>query len=327
MDKITKLPDRQRSEIFQETAARKGMTANVVEKDFWVCWVLGKIFSTSVISEKIMFKGGTSLSKVFGLIERFSEDIDLILDWKEITDEDPMENRSKSRQEKFNRNIVVQSQMYLQDTLLPEFTECLSGLCTMTIDKDDPNAISIAYPAAFKAGYLRPEIKLEIGPLAIWVPNDRYVISSYAAQEFPDQFDKANCTVRAIKAEHTFWEKATILHHEFHRPKSSPQPPRYSRHYYDLAMMVKTEVKDKALEDFDLLASVVESKMRFYPRGWAKYDLAKPGTLKLVPPEYLKNSLQRDYEQMRGMIFGEYPSFEEVVSRLEKLEREIGQES
>ena len=80
MDKIAKLPSDQRSELFQETAARKGMTPNVVEKDFWVCWVLGKIFSTPSISEKVMFKGGTSLSKVFGLIERFSEDIDLILD-------------------------------------------------------------------------------------------------------------------------------------------------------------------------------------------------------------------------------------------------------
>lgn len=323
MDKVAKMPSNQRSELFQETAAQRALSPNVVEKDFWLCWVLGRIFSTPAISEKIMFKGGTSLSKVFGLIERFSEDIDLILDWNEITDIDPMEQRSKSRQEKFNREIVTKSQEYIKNNLFPQLKQCLADLCSLEIDKDDKNTVNIVYPAAFSAEYLRPEIKLEIGPLAIWLPNDQYKISSYAAQQFPEIFTVTDCAVRVIKAERTFWEKATILHHEAHRPKENPQPPRYSRHYYDLAMMAKTNVKKSALADLKLLESVVNSKMRFYPRGWAKYELAKPGTLKLVPSEYLMGTLEKDYKAMRYMIFGEYPEFESVVGELKDLELKI----
>lgn len=323
MDKIAKLSGNERSELFQETAARKNMTPTIVEKDFWVCWVLGKIFSTPSISKKVMFKGGTSLSKVFGLIERFSEDIDLILDWNEITNEDPMVERSKTKQATFNKEMIANSQSYLKKNLLPELEKVLAPICKISVDNEDANSLNITYPVAFSSDYLRPEIKLEIGPLAIWVPNDKYEISSYAAQEFPALFKNPTCTVRAIRAERTFWEKATILHHEAHRLPDNPQPSRYSRHYYDLAMMAKADVKGLALADLKLLESVVESKIRFYPRSWANYELAKPGTLKLVPPDHLMISLKRDYGAMKDMIFGDYPTFDEIINLLSLLEKEI----
>lgn len=105
MEKFIKLSNQERAEVFLETAARKGMSAAVVEKDFWVCYVLEKIFLNKNLSKCMLFKGGTSLSKVFALIERFSEDIDLILDWRTLTLENPLKKRSKSQQEKFNKNI------------------------------------------------------------------------------------------------------------------------------------------------------------------------------------------------------------------------------
>jgi hypothetical protein len=126
-----------------------------------------------------------------------------------------------------------------------------------------------------------------------------------------------------IRAERTFWEKATILHHEAHRPEGSPQPPRYSRHYYDLAKMAESPVKAAALADMSLLADVVEFKQRFYPRGWARYDLAQPGTFRLVPTGTVLATVETDYRAMANMIFGEVPTLDRVMNNLRGLENEI----
>jgi hypothetical protein len=183
--------------------------------------------------------------------------------------------------------------------------------------------IEVRYPAAFADTYLRPEVRLEIGPLAAWVPHEDRVISCYAAQAFPQLFGRREFPVRVIRAERTFWEKATILHHEAHRPEASPQPPRYSRHYYDLARMAMSPIKDAALADTGLLAAVVAFKERFYPRSWARYDLAAPGSLRLVPQGLVLTTVAADYRAMAGMIFGATPVFEEIIARLQDLENEI----
>ena len=167
---------------------------------------------------------------------------------------------------------------------------------------DDPFVIDINYPAAFSDDYFRSEVRLEIGPLASWLPHEGRGISCYAAEAFPDVFEQRECVVRVIKAERTFWEKATILHHEAHRSEGNAQPPRYSRHYYDLAKMAQSPVKEQALAHPGLLASVVAFKQRFYPRGWARYDLAKPGTLVLVPEGHVLASVRSDYHAMENTL-------------------------
>ena len=136
-------------------------------------------------------------------------------------------------------------------------------------------------------------------------------------------FEKPECAVQVIKAERTFWEKATILHHEAHRPEGNAQPPRNSRHYYDMAQMALAPVKNSALADIAILESVVEFKQRFYPRGWARYDLAKPGTLRLVPEGHILKSVKKDYKSMRNMIYGDYYNIEKILSVLAELEGEI----
>ena len=323
MERIATLPREQRAEVFRETAARRNMSEAVVEKDFWVCWALGKIFADDTVSQKVLFKGGTSLSKVFKLIERFSEDIDLILDWREVTNEDPEAKRSRSKQDQFNKQLQAAAQQYLRDDFQPKIRTLLGGIVSTDIAGDDPNVIAVKYSAAFSTPYIRPEIRLEIGPLAIWVPNAEFSISPYCAEEFPSLFSEPTCRIKSIKAERTFWEKVTILHHEAHRPADNPQPTRYSRHYYDLSCIANSAVKATALKDSDLLKSVVESKERFYPRGWARYDLAQPGTIRLMAPTHILQSLKRDYEQMRIMIYGFQPTFDEMMSRIQLLENEI----
>lgn len=123
--------------------------------------------------------------------------------------------------------------------------------------------------------------------------------------------------------ERSFWEKATILHHEANRPEYLEMPQRYSRHYYDLYRMAITPVKEVAFFRLDLLKKVVDFKMKFYPRGWAKYQEAVPGTLKLIPPGYRFTELKADYEAMRDMLYGDVPAFETVIKTVRKLEKEI----
>ena len=325
MNKIANLPKQQRSELFSETATLMNTTNSIVEKDFWVVWTLDKVFSDDRLNKILMFKGGTSLSKVFNLIGRFSEDIDLILDWRLVSNENPLNaQESKNKQVRFNEQINDNAKEYIKNILLPIISENLSPLCTCSM-AEDGFSINVKYPNAFDDNYLRPEILLEIGPLASWLPSDSFEISSFAAQEFPQVFEKTKCTVNTIVAKRTFWEKATILHHEANRPVDSAMPTRYSRHYYDLAMMAKNEVKEEALADLDLLQNVVEFKQKFYPRTWAKYEEAVPGTLKLLPPEFRLDSLEKDYKAMQNMIFDKYISFEEIIDSLRKLEKEINE--
>lgn len=324
MDKITTYSEQARVALFTESAAVLKMSPGVVEKDFWVVWVLGRLFESDLLAGKILFKGGTSLSKVFGLIRRFSEDIDLIVNWNEVVTEDPHLMRSKTKQDRFNKMVPQLSRQYIKTTFLPEVKRLLEGYCVAEIETEAPDVINIKYPSSFDAGYIRPEIRLEIGPLALWIPNARYEIRSYVAEAFPALFSTPSCHVNAIKAERTFWEKATILHAEAFRPETKSFPARYSRHYYDLVMMAADpDVKKAALADMDLLHTVVAFKARFYPTSWAHYELSCPPTLRLLPPEHNLKALADDYKQMQVMLFGAVPSFDELMQTLEQLEIQI----
>lgn len=324
MDGIARLSANERKDLFSQTASRKKMTPFIAEKDFWVCWTLKQIFQDKVLSKQLMFKGGTSLSKVFGLISRFSEDIDLILDWNIVTEgKNPLEERSKTKQRHLNHEINDNAASYIANDLLVRLNQLMQPVCECRLDTDDGLVVNVHYPAAFSDEYLRPEVRLEIGPFASWLPYDKYSIKPYSAEAYPDFFDDSECVVNAILAERTFWEKATILHHEAHRPDGNVQPSRYSRHYYDLAMMAKSDVKNKALADLEMLEAVVDFKKRFYARAWANYDLAKPGTFKLIPEGQVLAVLKKDYAGMRQMIFGSYPAFDEVMTILLDLESEI----
>ncbi len=328
MNRVAALSSNERHELFALTAERKKMgSVAVVEKDFWVCWTLKCLFEHPVLSRLLIFKGGTSLSKVFGLIDRFSEDVDLILNWQVVTDTDPLAERSKTKQEKLNAVVNENACRYISEILVPLIDEALGAHCTVAVsdgERDLGHIIRVYYPETAPSGSLLPYIQLEIGPLASWLPHSDHIVCPYAAEEFPSVFDDADCPVRAIDAQRTFWEKATILHHEAHRPDASPVPVRYSRHYYDLYLMAQDrEVRAAALGDLKMLAAVVAFKQKFYPRGWARYDLAKPGTLRLVPPERILNAMRRDYAAMGDMIFGRCPSWDEIVRGLTALEAEI----
>jgi len=328
MQRVVSFSAAERREVFQEAANIKGISAAIVEKDFWVCWVLGKIFSDNELKRHIVFKGGTSLSKVYGLIDRFSEDIDLVLDWRllgygEHLDVEAEKLVSKTKRDQFNKAINAQAADYLGKVLVQKlstlFADTKDVVCLM--NPDDPQTINVAYPAAFSESYLRPEIWLEIGPLGSFVPSEKHLIKPYAAEVLPDLFEKPSTEVVAISAERTFWEKVTILHQQAHRVDA--MPVRYSRHYYDVFKLIHSPVKEKALADLGMLAEVASFKDQFYPSGWARYDLARPGTLRLSPTRPHATELAKDYREMKVMLFGDVPDFAEIIAAIAELEAEI----
>jgi len=320
LEKIAATAEAERKAIFLEAASIKKISAAMIEKDFWVCWTLNRLFSNSELQKIFCFKGGTSLSKVFGVIERFSEDIDLILDWNTITNGKDIIQPSKNKQNKKNEEINEAAQEYISTTLKDKVSSLVGDICSVSLDEFDKNSLQIEFPKGISDSYLLPHIKLEIGPLAAWTPNKKHPIKPYI-NNINENIKIADIIVPTIIIERTFWEKVTILHKEHFRTEGKANPKRYSRHYYDLYKIGNSDFLTSSLKKIDLLKEVVDFKKIFYPNAWAQYDLAVSGTLELLPTEENIKYLKNDYEKMKGMIFGEYPSWEDILVYLKDLER------
>ncbi|MFI3326649.1 MAG: nucleotidyl transferase AbiEii/AbiGii toxin family protein [Clostridia bacterium] len=331
MRNIAKLNESDRKALFQNTAAKMGLTDAIIEKDFWVCFMLDYLFNCSKWKNHIAFKGGTSLSKSYGIIERFSEDIDLILDWRVLGLKlnEPWENRSNTKKDLFNKEINTKTEKFLKEIFMPsileEIQKEINAPVRCYIEEIDPQTVVFEYSRSFEDASILPVIRLEIGALAAWTPAKDKLISPYSAIQYPKLFSQPQTKILTVLPKRTFWEKVTILHREAYRPENKVFPTRYSRHYYDLFCMGNTIVKDDAFTDIDLLEKVVKFKDKFYRCTWARYDLAKIGSLKLLPPECNLQVLKDDYLHMQNMIFGHKPSFDAIITELEKLEKEMNQ--
>ena len=335
MNKTAQLAAAARAAIFTETANRRGLPEALIEKDFWVCWMLAQIFSIEPFRAGLLFKGGTSLSKVFGVIERFSEDIDLAVDYTMLGftgARDPLaQGLSRTKQTALLGEMLEACRKYIAGEFIERLRErCIEvlgpeGSWKLAVDEQDPNIVHFFYPPSVQGqvAYIAPQVMLELGTHAEFIPRGKFVIRAFAAAEFPHLFEQAEVPVISLLAKRTFWEKATILHAEFHRPAEKKMPDRYSRHYYDVAMMAARQVKQEAFADLDLLAAVVKHKQIFYASAWARYPLAVPGTLKLAPPESRIQALRQDYREMGVMIFAEAPPFEQITDTLVALEQEL----
>lgn len=219
----------------------------------------------------------------------------------------------------------------IRETFARACREVLGGHDSWNVvvdDRDeDAQTLLFNYPPAVtvdsSTAYVEPAVRLEFGSRGEQWPTAKVSIQPYAAEQFPDVFEKPGTEVTALTAERTFWEKTTILHQEANRPEVKPMPERCSRHYYDLTMLADSQVKAKALEEISLLESVVNHKKHFFRCGWAEYDAAKPGTLTLLPPEYRLKNLREDYRRMQVMMFGDAPGFDQVLETLEELQNEI----
>lgn len=330
-----KLPSEERKVYIDEAAGRRGLSPVILEKDFWVCWMLHVLFDAT-FHDAIVFKGGTSLSKVFGVIDRFSEDIDLSLapDFLGIGEPEHDASLSKGQANKWMKKAEAECIEAVRDRLSPELEETVSDLLgkgqepwlEFVVDESSHSPVILfRYPTSQPAGfdYLKRSVKLEFGSLSEQRPTERHSIRPWIADVLPDAFSDWQCSVVALDVQRTFWEKATILHTEYHRPADKPTPDRYSRHYADTAALALHATASPAITQGDLRQRVVDWKSRFFSSGWARYDLAQPPTFNLVPPAEREKALRRDYDAMRDMYLTVPVSFDEIIATLATVERQI----
>lgn len=335
MLEFARYPSAERYRIFREAGERRTMGAHIVEKDFWVCWLLRLIFSDPELGGHLVFKGGTSLSKVFGIIQRFSEDIDLSVDpdWLGFGGDLRLDTAaSRSQFEKRSRALEDACIAAVRDRFLPALERHvqanLSGLDTsglsFAVDEATHSPVLLfAYPRAGATGSLRPQVKLEFGSLYDQRPTGSHTIQPLAAEVFPALFQEPTCAVVALEAERTFWEKATLLHAEYHRPADKPLPVGISRHYADLAALGRHTAGRRAMADLGLLDQVRKHKQLYFRSGWAHYETAVPGHFHLVPAPERYASVERDYRDMRDMFMAPPLSFATIMAALESLEKGI----
>jgi predicted nucleotidyltransferase component of viral defense system len=328
MRNIARASSDERERLFDIASKEMHIKPAVIEKDFWVCYTLAHLFNNEAIKDHIVFKGGTSLSKAFGLIDRFSEDIDLILDWRVLGYglEEPWEERSNTQQDKFKLDSIERTNKYLADKFAPMLKESISvelGIDAEVYLGNEEETVIFAYPRIHELSATLDVIRLEIGPMAAWTPSVTATITPYLAECRPQFFDTPATNIKTVAPERSFWEKVTILHQEANRPESKNMLDRYSRHYYDVYKLGHSGVKDNALMDLELLDKVVAFKQKFYRTPWAHLEDCKPGTVKLVVPEYRLAGLNADYTAMQDMLTAEAPTFNEIMDYMQELQNEL----
>ena len=353
MDKIVNLSDADRLEMFQITSSQLGIPVVMVEKDFWVCWSLERIFSDAWLCKYLRFRGGTSLSKGYDLIKRFSEDIDLTLDKDLVLTTEANKRLLRSKKSyKENKDLVSDmAAQYIKTTLKDKIAAVLGDVVKIYTDekfnkiigaaseqKNNNKNLHIVYPTVTDKTkndeYIRQDILLEVGILSALTPNEMRSILPFVAEVYKN-LEIRPINVPTIQATRTFWDKATILHREYYRPatkketetgveKPNHTPERYSRHYHDLYKMGHSAIKNEALKDHALLQEVIDYKNQFYPCGWGHtFDECATGGIHLLPNDNNYELLKQDYISMRNMIYGDVPRWEEIMDYLAELEKEI----
>lgn len=328
MERFIKASQAERAFLFQEAAKGDLSQSTVLEKDFWVSWTLENLFNEFKYKDQLAFKGGTCLSKVYNVIERFSEDIDLALNWSllGLTIEEAYQDRSNRQQDLFNKSINQKTADLLREEWLPllqmEFSKKIQDAFTLEIDPLDPLTILFGYPRSFDDPSLLNYIRLEFGVLAEPIPSEMVMISPIIAQTYPEVFEHPNFPVRAVDVHRTFFEKVTTLHREANRTNQNT-PTRYSRHFYDVYELIQKGIGEECLSMIDVLQMDIRFKTKFYPCNWAKYDDVLNGNCRLIKDDM--DVFRLDYDLMKAMIYGERPDFDQIIEELKDYEVKLNQ--
>ena len=323
-----------RRDLFLATATRLGTTVQNVEKDFWVCWTLDALFNgLEPGGPRLLFKGGTSLSKGYGLIERFSEDIDITVFREDIdapASVADLEALSRKQRDRRLEDIRKACQTFIGGTLKTQLEELAAGLpitgdqLRVTLDDEDRDGqtLLLQYPAVSEQDrYLHPAVKIEAGAKSALDPHTPLVVRPYIADDLPG-FDLTVPNVTTVDPVRTFWDKVLILHslrRSFEdRGVLRGGGQRVSRHYYDVDRLLRTDTGQRATSDLAMAMDCARHERMFFQR--AGQDTAAPGSFTLVPPPAMLDLLRLDYAAMAVMIFGDVPAFDTVIANIATLE-------
>jgi Nucleotidyl transferase AbiEii toxin, Type IV TA system len=323
---FVQLPLDEQASILQTCAGKLGRRPEHLEKDVWICWVLQALF-TMPSRLPMAFKGGTSLSKVYSAIRRFSEDVDITVDYKALDHSiDPFDAKtSRTSSEKFTELLRTKLADHTKNVIRPHFENLVAQLAEKSPKpiaiSEDGEKLFIPYPSRFGSG---ESVFLEFGGRNVIDPGEDRTLKPYIAAEIPELlFPEA--TVRVLSASRTFWEKVTLIHVACNRSDPKLDADRQSRHWHDLAVLADHKIGEASLADPALLEDVVRHKSVFFRASYAKYDACLSGGLRLLPGTPLLEALRADYEKMiaNGMFEGEPPTFDSIIARLQKLEKQI----
>ncbi|MCY4420282.1 MAG: nucleotidyl transferase AbiEii/AbiGii toxin family protein [Gammaproteobacteria bacterium] len=325
------LETQEQREILQAAADKSERLPAILEKDIWLCWVLQVLFSIPD-RHPMAFKGGTSLSKVYKIIDRFSEDVDITLDYRAFNDGfDPFaDGVSKTKINRFSDRLKSFAKCYTQDVVMPALAKASETLATCnqhTIRTDDSGEkVWFSYPSAVEDpdDYLASEVLLEFGGRNVIDPNEQHTIRPDIAS-VTLEIDYPAAAVIVLSPSRTFWEKATLIHVECNRGRLSANPERLSRHWYDLVCLGQHEIGRKAIDDRSLLENVIQHKKLFFNASYAHYDDCLAGKLRLIPDKDDLLGLQTDYKAMctAGILSDDAPDFEALIGQVRAIENQV----
>ena len=329
--------DAERRDLFLGTAARLGTAVQNVEKDFWVCWTLDALFNgLAVGGPRLLFKRGTSLSKAFDLISRFSEDIDITVfrdDLGQAADVAELTALSGKQRRARLDAIRTACQAYIVGSLTAQFTQLAASVIQearfrLELDTEDKDRQTLLfwYPAVTATGgdYVRSAVKIEAGAKSALDPHVVTTVTPYVAQDLPD-LNLTVANVTTVKPERTFWDKIIILHglRQWHdrRGELRHGGQRVSRHYYDVHQLMQAASAHEWQADRALAFDCAQHARLFFGSVDLGLNTAIPGTFTLTPSAAMRDALARDYAAMSGMIFGEIPALDAVLASAERFEQ------
>ncbi len=320
-------PEKTRRNAYIEIAENTGMSPFAVEKDWWVVQTLATIFEMDV-AKYLLFKGGTSLSKAWKLIERFSEDIDLALDREFFGFTGEL---SKNQRDKIKKT----SGKYIDEVFFPELKGRFQerGFSDLTLEleveaaSDRDRKINLYYPYVIESpGYLQPKVQLEIGSRSLKEPYTVKTFCSLVDERYPNrEFTLAPVNIPTVNPERTFLEKIFLLHEEFQRPTQKRRVERLSRHIYDVVKLSRTEFAEKALIDPELYTTILKHRQKFTRVGGVNYNLHQPQSINPLPTVEAMDAWKKDYSTMlEQMIYEENPpSFEQLMDEMNSIKFKI----
>jgi len=336
MNTFIQLSSDERSLYCRQAAERMEipLPAAVIEKDFWVCWTLNLLNEIPELKGNITFKGGTSLSKAWGLIERFSEDIDIAINRKVFGQQPPYgaEDAESNRQRKMRlEELEDKSASFIKEFLLPSLQEKISAHLTpdefnlKPIQKGNEVNIEFEYPGTLKneLGGLLPVVLIELVPRADEIPNEERKITPIIYEVFEDLLGGGSFNISTLAPERTFLEKLLFIHETLEGFNKGSE--RKSRHYYDLLKLYKAGVFEKIKNNRELLQMVVEHRQTFFRYNTLDYAGILSNGVRVVPPKESWTDWRGDYTRTAVMIYNNIPSFDELMSFAEQLENEFNE--
>lgn len=330
--------------LFLATANRLGTPIQNIEKDFWVAWVLDLLFNGRAADEpRLLFKGGTSLSKAYSLISRFSEDVDITVFREDIGQNVKVSHLQglSGKQQRIHMEAIKKAcQSYINGSLKDRlnrqvetaFREAGIAVVDLPIQQDpsdpDQQTLLLHYPAVSTSSdqYIKPVVKIEAGAKSALDPHCFTTIKPYVDHDM-STLNLIVENVVTINAERTFWDKVVILHglRRWHdnRGVLRQEGHRISRHYYDIYKLIHSPILQKALSDHTLALDCAHHAQMFFNSTDLDLRHAIPGSLAITPTIEMTEALKRDYQAMAGMIFGEVPEFSDVIQAVSNLEHAI----